>query len=93
MSVQSLGLESELLYQALAEPIGLVIKCLDFEAFRTRLYKIKSTLADPDLACLQFRRSPFVEGNLIITKYQVEPKRAAPIRAAPISDSELKFPL
>ena len=79
--VSSLPVEAELLYLALAEPIGLLIQCDDFEALRTRLYKVKHTLADPALAILQFRQSPIEGGNLIITKYQVMPKGRPPMRA------------
>lgn len=64
-----------LLYQALAEPMGLVCQGEpDFDTARQRLYAARRAAADPDLDVLQFRASPFAEGNLVIVKERVEIK-------------------
>lgn len=48
----------ELCYQALASPIGIVVSVSDFGSAQQRLYSARKRSGDPDLACLQFRRSP-----------------------------------
>jgi hypothetical protein len=48
----------EILYQALASPIGLVIAVGDFVKDQAKLYQARSKSGDPDLEVLQFRRSP-----------------------------------
>ena len=48
----------ELCYQALASPIGIVISVSDFASVQQKLYTARRKSGDPDLACLQFRRSP-----------------------------------
>ena len=48
----------ELCYQALASQIGIVVVVSDFGAAQQKLYTARRTSGDPDLACLQFRRSP-----------------------------------
>lgn len=64
-----------LLYQALAEPMGLLCQANpDLETARQRLYAARRAAADPDLDVLQFRASPFAEGNLVIVKETVEIK-------------------
>lgn len=58
-----------LLYAALAEPIGLLCQAEpDFATARQRLYSARKKLGDPALEILQFRASPFPEGNLVIVK-------------------------
>lgn len=65
---------SSLLYEALAEPIGLLCQASpDFERGRAKLYQTRAKLGDPALDVLQFRASPFPdEGNLIIVKETVQ---------------------
>lgn len=48
-----------LLYQAMASPLGLVLSVSDFTQASQALYKARRDTQDPDLAVLQFRRSPF----------------------------------
>lgn len=59
-----------LLYQALAEPIGLLLKAPEREKVRQKLYQARTAIGDPALAVLQFRVSPFAEGDLVICKGQ-----------------------
>ena len=62
-----------LLYQALGSPIGLLLRTSDFARARQRLYQARVAAADQDLACLQFRASPGIEGgDLIIVKETVQ---------------------
>lgn len=62
-----------ILYQALAEPIGLLLHCSDWAKARQGLYRARAEAADPALATLQFRASPGIAGgNLIIIKQKVE---------------------
>lgn len=58
----------QFLYQALAEPIGLLLRTSDVPRARTRLYAARKALADPALAGLQIRMSPLPEGDIIIVK-------------------------
>lgn len=65
----------QVLYLALAQPIGLAIQCgSDFAAARARLYTARAALNDPALRELQFRPSPFPDANLLIVKRRVAPK-------------------
>jgi hypothetical protein len=57
-----------ILYQALAEPVGLLLRATDPERARQRLYKARSELGDPALARLQIRISPLDEGELVLVK-------------------------
>lgn len=66
-----------LLYQALAEPIGLVCQAEpSFELGRQRLYAARKRIADPDLDGLQLRASPFPEGNLLIIRETIKIERS-----------------
>lgn len=58
----------KLLYEALAEPIGLVLNAPDPARARQQLYAARKRMSDPDLAVLQIRMSSFAEGNLVICK-------------------------
>lgn len=87
MTVNTLGPEADLIYQALAQPIGLLINCDDFEAFRTRLYKVKSTLADPALQALQFRRSNIEGGNMLIVKLRIDLDARPPMLPSPLEET------
>ena len=58
-----------LLYEALAEPIGLVVQVSDFPLAQSRLYAARRKSGDPSLAVLQLRRSPYnPDGELWITR-------------------------
>ena len=59
-----------LLYQALGEPIGLLLQCSNPGLARQRLYAARASARDPALGGLQIRMSPFPEGNLVICKGQ-----------------------
>lgn len=58
----------EILYTALQSPIGVVIRVSDFQLAQQRLYKARRDAMDPELACLQFRRSPFDPLEIWIVK-------------------------
>lgn len=63
----------ELLYQALREPIGVLVQVSDFARARQALYRARAEAADPELNQLQFRVSPgLAGGNLIIVKETVQ---------------------
>jgi hypothetical protein len=66
-----------LLYQALAEPIGLAIQTSDPNRLRMQLYNARAKARDPDLAILQFRLSPFEGCDLVIVKTRPEFKTQA----------------
>lgn len=57
-----------LLYNALAEPIGLLVKSSDPNGLVAKLRAARDKAEDPALSALQFRRSPFAEGDLLILK-------------------------
>lgn len=50
--------ERELLYRALAERWGVVVKTSDAPLLKQRLYAARRKLNDPDLAALSFATSP-----------------------------------
>lgn len=58
----------ELLYLALVEPIGLLLRTNDRERARQALYRARQTLGDPALTRLQLRVSPLADGDLVIVK-------------------------
>ena len=60
---------TEILYLALAEPIGMELAVSDFDLARNRLYAARRAALDPDLDFLQFRASPWNPGTgLVICK-------------------------
>jgi hypothetical protein len=61
---------TEILYQALGEPIGLgLVGCLpDPGTVRQRLYAARAAAEDPALGVLQIRASARPEFDLVITK-------------------------
>lgn len=62
-----------ILYAALAEPIGLLVQVSDFDRARQGFYRARAEARDPDLAQLQFRASPGLEGgNLVIVKQKIQ---------------------
>lgn len=60
-----------LLYQALSEPIGLLVRAPDRDRARQALYQARQQCMDPQLAQLQIRMSPWPEGDLVICKATV----------------------
>lgn len=69
---------TQLIWQAHASPFGLLIQTSNFQTMQQRLYKARARLADPSLNDLQFRPSPFPDGNLIITRVRAEHGLGAP---------------
>lgn len=59
---------SELLYQVLAEPIGLLLRTPDPGRLRQQLYAARAKLADQSLNVIQIRVSPWSEGDLVLCK-------------------------
>jgi hypothetical protein len=63
----------QILYIALATPIGLLLSASKPEAAVQRLYAERKKLGDPELGGLQFRRCvEFDGGNLVVTKGEVK---------------------
>jgi len=77
-----MGVEVELLYQALGTPLGIAVTVSNVPKAQQRLHQERAKLQDPDLAVLQFRTSPFQpEGEVWIVKATppkppVEPQNA-----------------
>jgi hypothetical protein len=59
-----------LLYRALNEPIGLLVSTNDAKRLRQQLYLARTEALDPALEILQFRMSPFPDGQIVICKGQ-----------------------
>lgn len=66
-----------LLYQALAEPIGLLIATPEPEKLRKRLWMMKQLAEDPELDRVQIANSPVEGGQIVIVKVTRE-ERADP---------------
>lgn len=62
----------ELLYAALAQPIGLVLHTSDTEQARQALYRARTRASDPALDVLQFKVGVCTDGDLTIYKRKVE---------------------
>lgn len=58
----------QILYQALNEPIGLVLRTNDVHRARQRLYNARASAGDLVLARLQFRLAPWGKSEIVITK-------------------------
>jgi hypothetical protein len=76
-----------LLYSALAEPIGLLLSASDRNRARQALYQARVQAADPALAELQIRASPWPEGDLVICHRRVL-TTTRPSPPPPVSDEE-----
>lgn len=61
-----------ILYQALGEPIGLLLSTSDSNRARQKLYQARAAAADPALDVIQIRISPFPEGDLVLVKSTVQ---------------------
>ncbi len=59
---------TEILYIALGEPVGLLIRTNDLNGARARFYAARRLAMDPALAVLQLRASPVEGGELVIIK-------------------------
>lgn len=55
----------ELMYRALASPLGIAVKVSDFLNARARFYSARAASGDPELARLQFRQSLAMEEDTI----------------------------
>ncbi len=66
----------DVLYQALAEPIGLIIRVSDREQVRQRLYQARTKAGDKALEGLQIRVSAWAEGDLVVCHQKVLVKAA-----------------
>lgn len=55
----------ELLYRALAAPIGLLLRVSDPTRARQFLYQTRTAIGDPDLGRLQFRVVDLGEGPMV----------------------------
>lgn len=79
---------TRILYQALGEPIGLVL-AVDGSArvARNKLYTRRNALGDPALNRLQVRFSPFAEGQLVIVKGPEATAQALPPAAGPAAQT------
>lgn len=57
-----------ILYQALGEPLGLIVRSSDPHVARQRLYAARVATGDPSLKVLQIRFSPWDAQELVIVK-------------------------
>lgn len=71
----------EIMYLALAEPVGLLLQTSDRERARQAFYRARAAASDPALTELQFRVSPFPEGDLVICRQRVVQSASADSRA------------
>ena len=78
---------TELLYLALGEPLGVLLRTSDYEKARMALYAARTAAMDPALDCLQFRRSPFPDGDLVIAKGLPPAQRGRPPRTQSPTDA------
>ena len=63
-------------HAALVEPIGIIVCTPDPLELRDDLYEVRREEADPSLAVLEVRMSPFPEGDLVICHPVREPDEA-----------------
>lgn len=49
----------EVLYRAMASPLGIVVAVSDFQLCSQRLYAARRKALDTSLECLQIKRSPY----------------------------------
>ena len=78
-----------ILQTALDEPIGLLLRTSDTTKVRMLLYKARTNAGDPRLASLQFRVSPFPEGDLVICHPSPAPRQQPRPRAADLDLGDL----
>lgn len=63
---------TDILYSALGEPIGLLLRCSDAALVRQKLYVARQKAQDPALQALQFRLVDLPDGDLIVIKAEVQ---------------------
>lgn len=73
----------ELLYRAIGEPIGLLLRTNEPAKLRERLYAARYSANDPDLAQLQFRLCELGGGNLLICKSYLLTEGGVPVGGVP----------
>ena len=61
-----------ILYLALAEPIGLLLRTSNRDVAVRSLYNALYAMKDPALARLQIRTSPLADGDVVICHRKVE---------------------
>jgi len=77
-----------IMYQALAEPIGLLVSTNDFARARAAFYRARAETGDPELAGLQFRASPGIDGGeLLIINQKLQPVAPATEPETPTDNS------
>lgn len=62
-------------YQALSEPMGLLLQVEDPHRAKQLLYRARASTGDPELQKVQLRTSPVEGGNLILIRETVEISR------------------
>lgn len=63
---------TQILYRALAEPIGLLLRTSSPVQAKTRFYAARAKAKDAALAGLQIRASPIEGGDLILVKGTIQ---------------------
>jgi len=71
----SVDSELEFLYQALGSPPGIVVASANIQLSIQRLYKARSESGDPELDCIQIRRSPDRPDEIWIIRGQHVPRK------------------
>jgi hypothetical protein len=66
----------EIMYQALGEPIGLLVSTNDLRRAQAIFYAARKKAGDPGLGVLECRASPLEGGDFIIVKGQSGKKAA-----------------
>lgn len=66
-----------LLEEALAQPIGLVLRSSDRERCRQVLYQARTAAGDPRFSILQFRLVPGTDDQIVIMRAQQAGQRRA----------------
>lgn len=74
MSQSDLAWYQTVLWQALAEPVGLLLTANDPQKARQRLYAARQAAQDPDLDRLQIRMVDFDGGQIAIVKGALMPQ-------------------
>lgn len=62
------SLLASILESAMAQPIGLLLRCSDPIAARAALYRARTKAGNPAMSQLQIRISPFPDGDLVVCK-------------------------
>jgi hypothetical protein len=73
---------TQVLYDALAEPVGLLLQVDDFEGTRRGLYAARAAALDPQLSVLAIWPCDLDGGNMMVLK---PPSKASTISEAQIA--------